>query len=247
MRVSERWKCDRGQVTAETAVVVPSLIFLLGLLMWGLLATAGQIQCVDAARAGARAAARAESTKQAVAAAEEVAPAGAQVVLRREGPLVRVRVTARSAGPGPLSVGLRAEAVARTERPTGLLADFEAADGPHPPATDGEPAAAREGGQSAPQGKATAEDEADPDGFPSGDALPDDLRTDGSPTGDSRNGSPSADEALTAQKTTARPDGGGGDSGNSVDSGGGADGAGGEGGRGKQGRVAGDGDGPGGG
>jgi hypothetical protein len=47
-----------GMVTAETAVTLPVLVLFGMALVWALMATAAQIQCVDAARAGARAAAR---------------------------------------------------------------------------------------------------------------------------------------------------------------------------------------------
>ncbi|MYX44995.1 hypothetical protein GTW59_28630, partial [Streptomyces sp. SID89] len=49
---------DRGFVTAEAATVLPVLVLLVAALVWGLLVMIAQIQCVDAARAGARAAAR---------------------------------------------------------------------------------------------------------------------------------------------------------------------------------------------
>jgi hypothetical protein len=110
---------DDGYVTAETAVVLPVLVLFTAMLLWGLAAAAAQIRCVDAARAGARSAARSEPDADAVAAASAVAPAGAAVSVRREGELVRVRVTARSPGPGRLagvlSVPLGAEAVAFDE------------------------------------------------------------------------------------------------------------------------------------
>ncbi|NEE32158.1 hypothetical protein G3M53_42765, partial [Streptomyces sp. SID7982] len=48
---------DRGAVTAETAVVIPVLAAFTLALLWALMAAADQIRCVDAARAGARAAA----------------------------------------------------------------------------------------------------------------------------------------------------------------------------------------------
>ncbi|MGW9481337.1 TadE family type IV pilus minor pilin, partial [Streptomyces diastaticus] len=41
-------------MTAETAVVLPTLVVFLLALLWALLAVAAHIQCVDAARAGAR-------------------------------------------------------------------------------------------------------------------------------------------------------------------------------------------------
>ncbi|MEU5051432.1 TadE family type IV pilus minor pilin [Streptomyces sp. NPDC021096] len=106
---------DGGYVTAEAAVVLPTLVLLTMTLLWSLMAAAAQIQCVDAARAGARAAARSDPPAAAVAAARSAAPRGAEVGLAREGDLVRVRVEARSAGPGPLAVRLSGEAVALAE------------------------------------------------------------------------------------------------------------------------------------
>ncbi|GHF62791.1 hypothetical protein GCM10010218_50350 [Streptomyces mashuensis] len=113
MRPSEEH--DGGYVTAEAAVVLPVLTLLGLALIWGLMAAAAQIQCVDAARAGARAAARSDPPAAAVAAARSAAPPGARVGVAREGDLVRVRVEARAAGPGPLAVRLTGEAVALAE------------------------------------------------------------------------------------------------------------------------------------
>lgn len=106
---------DRGQTTAETAVVLPALALFALVLIWGLTAAAAQIRCVDAARAGARAAARQESPAATLAAARSAAPGGARIAVNREGDLVRVRVEAPAPGPGPLGVSLRAEAVALSE------------------------------------------------------------------------------------------------------------------------------------
>ncbi|WFB08222.1 pilus assembly protein [Streptomyces sp. LX-29] len=110
---------DSGFITAEAAVATPVLVLFAVALIWGLMAASAQMQCVDAARAGARAAARSEPTAAAVAAARSAAPRGAQVVVRREGDLVRVRVVARAAGPGPLAVRLQGEAVALAEDTVG--------------------------------------------------------------------------------------------------------------------------------
>ncbi|OSC53291.1 hypothetical protein B5181_38000, partial [Streptomyces sp. 4F] len=57
-RGGRRWSrgSDKGFVTAETAVVLPVLVVFAMALVWGLLVVAAQIQCVDAARTGARAA-----------------------------------------------------------------------------------------------------------------------------------------------------------------------------------------------
>ncbi|TVL92600.1 hypothetical protein CD790_10675 [Streptomyces sp. SAJ15] len=106
-------------MTAEAAVATPVLVLFAVALIWGLMAASAQMQCVDAARAGARAAARSEPTAAAVAAARSAAPRGAQVVVRREGDLVRVRVVAHAAGPGPLAVRLQGEAVALAEDTVG--------------------------------------------------------------------------------------------------------------------------------
>lgn len=103
---------DRGYVTAETAIVVPMLVALTGLLVWGVLAAAAEVRCVDAARAGAREAARSEAPADVLRAAAASAPAGARVSVRREGDLVRVRVVV----PAPrFPVTLTAEAAALAE------------------------------------------------------------------------------------------------------------------------------------
>ncbi|HEV7628516.1 MAG TPA: TadE family type IV pilus minor pilin [Streptomyces sp.] len=111
---------DDGYVTAETAVVVPALVLLFAMLLWGLMAAAEHIQCVDGARAGARAAARGEQEVAVRSAVRSAAPRGAAVETAREGSLVRVRVEARTPGPVPLSLGLSAEAVAMSEEAVGV-------------------------------------------------------------------------------------------------------------------------------
>ncbi|WP_372408743.1 TadE family type IV pilus minor pilin [Streptomyces luteireticuli] len=118
-RTRDGVRSDRGYATAETAMVLPTLVLFGMALIWGLMAASAQIQCVDAARAGARAAARSDPAPAAVRAARTAAPAGARVVVTREGDLVRVRVEARAAGPGPLAVRLGGEAVALAEDTVG--------------------------------------------------------------------------------------------------------------------------------
>ncbi|MEU9301346.1 TadE family type IV pilus minor pilin [Streptomyces sp. NPDC048269] len=110
---------DRGYVTAEAALVIPALVLFAALLVWALMAAAAQIRCVDAARAGARAAARSEPAEVAVAAARSAAPSGARVELEREGDLWRVRVAAPAPGPDGVSVRLGAQAVALAEDSVG--------------------------------------------------------------------------------------------------------------------------------
>ncbi|WP_159482119.1 TadE family type IV pilus minor pilin [Streptomyces caniferus] len=106
---------DGGFVTAETAVVMPVLVAVVAALIWGLMAVCARIECVDAARAGARAAARSEPRAAVMSAARSAAPRGARVALAREGDLVRVRVQAELPGVGQLTVRVGGEAVALAE------------------------------------------------------------------------------------------------------------------------------------
>ncbi|WP_037888516.1 TadE family type IV pilus minor pilin [Streptomyces sp. NRRL S-87] len=112
-------RADRGYVTAEAALVLPALVLFAALLVWALMAAGAQIRCVDAARAGARAAARSEPPGAAVAAARAAAPDGARVELVRDGDLWRVRVEAPAPGPGILPVRVGAGAVALAEDAVG--------------------------------------------------------------------------------------------------------------------------------
>ncbi|MFE6126844.1 TadE family type IV pilus minor pilin [Streptomyces sp. NPDC056437] len=141
MRSSEirRGKCgegDRGSVTAEAAVAVPALVVFAMALVWALMAASAQIQCVDAARAGARAAARSEPPAAAVATARSAAPDGARVTVGRTGDLWRVRVEAAAPGPGALGLTLSAEAAAFAEDAVG-----DAPGSDSTPGGDSEPAA----------------------------------------------------------------------------------------------------------
>ncbi|WP_434091223.1 TadE family type IV pilus minor pilin [Streptomyces flaveus] len=110
---------DRGFVTAEAAMVLPVLVAFAMALVWALMAVSAQIQCVDAARAGARAAARQDPPGTVTTVARQTAPSGAQVTVRREGDLVRVRVTAKPPGPDALALDLEHEAVALAEETVG--------------------------------------------------------------------------------------------------------------------------------
>ncbi|NED03584.1 pilus biosynthesis protein TadE [Streptomyces sp. SID6648] len=110
---------DRGAVTAEAAVVIPVLVAFALALLWALMAAADQIRCVDAARAGARAAARSEPETAVLDAARDAAPQGARVEMGRAGDLWRVRVEAPTRGPGVLALTLSAEAAALAEDTVG--------------------------------------------------------------------------------------------------------------------------------
>ncbi|MBU6531005.1 pilus assembly protein [Streptomyces sp. A108] len=114
-----RCRPDRGFVTAETAVVLPVLVAFAMALVWGLLVMAAQIQCVDAARTGARAAARQDPDDAVLAVAREAAPGGARVTVGREAELVRVVVVAEPPLLHGLPFEVRAEAVASAEQAVG--------------------------------------------------------------------------------------------------------------------------------
>ncbi|MEU6017798.1 TadE family type IV pilus minor pilin [Streptomyces sp. NPDC047515] len=110
---------DRGAVTAEAAIAVPVLAVFALALVWALMAASAQIRCVDAARAGARAAARSEPEAQALAVTRSAAPDGAEVAMERAGELWRVRVSAPMPGLGPLALTLHADAAALAEDTVG--------------------------------------------------------------------------------------------------------------------------------
>ncbi|MEV4558355.1 TadE family type IV pilus minor pilin [Kitasatospora sp. NPDC049285] len=115
--VARAGRVDGGMVTAETAVGLPALVLLAAMLVWGVVAAGAQIRCVDAARVGARAAARGDAGAAALAAA--AAPRGATVSVSLEAEVARVTVQAPCPGPGRLgallSVRLSATAVGARE------------------------------------------------------------------------------------------------------------------------------------
>jgi Flp pilus assembly protein TadG len=115
MRGCERRRdADRGFVTAEAALALPVLVMVTAVLVGGLIAMLLQIQCVDAARSGARAAARQDPADQVREVVRGIAPRGATVTVSREESQVRVVVVAKT----PLPFDLRAEAVADAEETT---------------------------------------------------------------------------------------------------------------------------------
>ncbi|MEU7422469.1 TadE family type IV pilus minor pilin [Streptomyces sp. NPDC040750] len=116
-------------MTAETAVVLCVLVAFTMALVWGLLVVAAQIQCVDAARTGARAAARQDGADAVVTVTRDAAPRGARVSVGREGDRVRVTVVARPPVLGGLPFEVREEAVALIEETTGTPEPADAAKG----------------------------------------------------------------------------------------------------------------------
>ncbi|MBQ1100553.1 pilus assembly protein [Streptomyces sp. b94] len=112
-------RSDKGFVTAETAVVLPVLVVFAMALVYGLLVVAAQIQCVDAARTGARAAARQDPADAVAEVTKGAAPRGARVTVSREAGQVRVTVVAEPPALYGLPFEVREEAVASVERTVG--------------------------------------------------------------------------------------------------------------------------------
>jgi hypothetical protein len=114
-----KWAAETGAVSAEAAIVIPALALITMALVWALTVASAQIQCVDAARAGARAAARSEPQAATIAAVRSAAPHGARITLGRSGDLWRIRVEAPMPGPGPLALTVDAAATALAEDEVG--------------------------------------------------------------------------------------------------------------------------------
>lgn len=89
-------------VTAETAVVLPVLLMVLAGAVAAVVVVGAQLRCVDAAREGARAAARGEPVGVVVELAGRAAPGGAAVDVGGAGDQVSVTVSAAVAPLGPL-------------------------------------------------------------------------------------------------------------------------------------------------
>ncbi|MFD8532164.1 TadE family type IV pilus minor pilin [Streptosporangium canum] len=109
---------SQGSVTAETAVVLPAVVVMLAAALWAVAAVGAQLECVDAARTGARAASRGESLEQVRDGVLAAAPAGARVVVTRSAEVTRVEVSVRIRprwGASLPAVTIRATAVSATE------------------------------------------------------------------------------------------------------------------------------------
>lgn len=110
-----RRRPDGGSVTAETALALPAVVLVLATLLGVGQALLARISCIDAARAGARAASRSEPDAQVRLKARQLVPAAAVAVFRGGG-VVRVEVTAATRlVPSFAAVQLRCVAVAAAE------------------------------------------------------------------------------------------------------------------------------------
>ena len=111
-----RGRSDAGMVTVEGAIVICAFVVVLGLALAAIDAVTDQLRCTDAAREAARLTARGERDRG-KAAAEQIAPRGAQVAIQQDGDTIAVRVDAVPAGgllPG-LRVSGQAYAVAEPD------------------------------------------------------------------------------------------------------------------------------------
>ncbi|MGI5165999.1 TadE family type IV pilus minor pilin [Spirillospora sp. CA-253888] len=109
---------DRGMVTAEIALALPVLVLITTVCLWGVSVASVHLACADAARSGARAAARGEALTAVRAFVAEAVPAGATITVHRDAETSRVEITTRvrapvAAGLPPLTV--HAQAIAATE------------------------------------------------------------------------------------------------------------------------------------
>jgi len=104
-------------VTAETAVVLPVLLLVLAAAVAAVTVVGAQVRCLDAAREGARGAARGEDVAAVRALVARVAPDGAEVTVSVGPEEVQVVVSARITplGPVPIGVPVSAAAVGRVE------------------------------------------------------------------------------------------------------------------------------------
>jgi hypothetical protein len=86
---------ESGMATAEFAVVLPAVVFVLALSLGAMGLAWDQVRCVDAARVGARAASRGDSLEAVVLVASRAAPVDAVVSMDTADDLVRVSVVSR--------------------------------------------------------------------------------------------------------------------------------------------------------
>ncbi|MFE1170009.1 TadE family type IV pilus minor pilin [Nocardiopsis sp. NPDC058789] len=100
---------DRGSVTMEAAMLLPTLMLVLAVALGGIAAAEARLSCADAARIGARALARGEPPERARSLALSAAPEEAGVEFSEADGTARVTVRAElRIGPlraPPISVG----------------------------------------------------------------------------------------------------------------------------------------------
>jgi Flp pilus assembly protein TadG len=109
---------SRGSVTAETAAMLPALVVVLAAALWAIQAVGAQLECVDAARAAVRAAARGEPLTQVRDLARSATRSTAHVEMTRDPETTKVQITVEVRpvwGPSLPAVRVSATATADTE------------------------------------------------------------------------------------------------------------------------------------
>ncbi|WP_219471168.1 TadE family type IV pilus minor pilin [Nonomuraea rhizosphaerae] len=109
---------SRGSVTAETAMVLPAFMVVLAAALWAIQAVGVQLECVDAARAAARAAARGEPLDEVRQLARSATTPTAQVDVTRTSATTNVKISVAVRPPWGASlppVQVAASATADTE------------------------------------------------------------------------------------------------------------------------------------
>ncbi len=115
---TSRGSTSRGSVTAETAAVLPALMVVLAAALWAIQAVAVQLECVDAARVAARAAARGEPLDEVRDLVRAATGQEAQVDVHRNAERTRVEISVEVRppwGPALPAVQVTASATAATE------------------------------------------------------------------------------------------------------------------------------------
>jgi len=107
-------------VTAEAALVIPVLLAVTMALCWGIAVGAAQVRLIDAAREGARLAARGESSDTVDAAVRRIGPPGTRADVSMSGDTVIVEVEAHVSPELPLvgdlpGLWLESEVIAASE------------------------------------------------------------------------------------------------------------------------------------
>jgi hypothetical protein len=92
---------QRGSATAEVAILLPGLVLFLALVLAAGSGAVTRIRCVDAARVGARLAARGEGEAAVRSAVAQSAPSRAAITITRTASTVTVLVTAPADLPLP--------------------------------------------------------------------------------------------------------------------------------------------------
>ncbi|GAA3576647.1 hypothetical protein GCM10022419_067320 [Nonomuraea rosea] len=105
-------------MTAETAAMLPALVVVLAAALWAIQAVGAQLECVDAARAAVRAAARGEPLAQVRDLARSATRSTAHVEVTRDPETTKVQITVEVRpvwGPSLPAVRVSATATADTE------------------------------------------------------------------------------------------------------------------------------------